>query len=209
MEAAHTQAQDTKVTTAQDSARRCLVTGEVLAKDLLIRFVVGPDAQLVFDLAQTLPGRGLWVTASRDAVTEALKKNLFSKAAKTAVTIDAGLFDQMIQLMRKRCLDFLGLARRAGIAVLGQLQVEAELKSGKLGLLLLADDAKSDMQAFRAARDIFTSTLFSRQELGMALGHEQLVYLGLKPHALTAKLRDELIRLAKMTATPHISQGNG
>jgi hypothetical protein len=34
----------------------------------LIRFVVGPDGQAVADLKQKLPGRGVWVTATHDAL---------------------------------------------------------------------------------------------------------------------------------------------
>ena len=46
--------------------RRCLVTREVRPKPELLRFVVGPDQTLVFDPAERLPGRGLWLTARRD-----------------------------------------------------------------------------------------------------------------------------------------------
>ncbi len=187
-----------------EGARRCLVTGDVLPKDELIRFVVGPDNAIVPDLAQNLPGRGLWVTASRVAITTAATKNLFSKAAKTSVKADPALADQVAQLMHKRCLDFLGLARRAGTAVLGQPQVEGELKAKKVALLLMADDAGSDLLAFRNADGIGVSRRFNRNELGAALGHDQLVYVGLKAHGLTGKLQAELARLEKI-AEPHHS----
>ncbi|HEU0117414.1 MAG TPA: DUF448 domain-containing protein [Alphaproteobacteria bacterium] len=205
MEAAQTPAPDKQAS----AERRCLVTGEVLPKADLIRFVVSPDNTIVPDLAQDLPGRGLWVSASNDAITKAAKGNLFSKAAKASVKVDADLVAQVAQLMHKRCLTFLGLARRSGIAVLGQAQVEGELKAGKLGMLLIADDAGSDMGAFKAARGLAMSHRFSRNELGAALGHDQLVYVALKPHALTEKLQAELARLEKI-ATPHyIEAKNG
>src|SRR5262249_22466331 len=118
--------------------RRCLVTGEVLPKEALIRFVIGPDASVVPDLAHGLPGRGLWLKAGRAFIDTAVQKNLFARAAKAQARPAADLADQVERLMRKRCLDFIGLARGAGIAVLGQPQVEAALKAGKIGLLLLA-----------------------------------------------------------------------
>ena len=216
MEAAHT----SPPLTGEDQAapvlastdvhlRRCLVTGEMLPKAGLLRFVVGPDHTLYPDLAQNLPGRGLWVTPSRDAVTGAARKNLFAKAAKTSVKVAADLADQVAALMRKRCLDFIGLSKRSGTAVLGQLQVEGELKAGKLALLLMADDAGSDLSAYRAVRNVQTSSFFTRKELGAALGHEQLVYIGFKPHALTAKLQAELERLEKILQPHHIDTANG
>ena len=207
MEAAHTSSP--KNQTASESTRRCLVTGEVSPKDDLIRFVVAPDSTIIPDLAQNLPGRGLWVSASRSAIAEAAKKNLFSKAAKTSVKVDAALADQVAQLMHKRCLDFLGLARRSGLAVLGQPQVEGELKAKRLGFLLIADDAGSDLSAFRAARETPISNHFNRNELGAALGHDQLVYVGLKPHTLTKKLQAELARLEKILPPHPIVLGNG
>ena len=50
--------------------RRCIVTGDVQPKAGLVRFVVGPDGQIVPDLADKLPGRGIWVTADRGLITK-------------------------------------------------------------------------------------------------------------------------------------------
>jgi predicted RNA-binding protein YlxR (DUF448 family) len=206
MEAAHTSARNERSARAQDGARKCLVTGEVRPKDELIRFVVSPDHRIVPDLAQNLPGRGLWVTASRDTLETAVRKNLFARAAKAPAEIDAGLADQVVALLRKRCLDFIGMGRRAGLAVLGQPQVEAALKGKKLTLLLLADDAKSEPAPASAGVDV--CRVFTRDELGAALGHDQIVYAGLKPHVLTSKTIVELARLEKIVVPHHIHQGN-
>ena len=43
------------------------MTGAVMPKDALLRFVLAPDGQVVPDLAGKLPGRGIWVTPRRDA----------------------------------------------------------------------------------------------------------------------------------------------
>src|ERR1700733_1876156 len=48
--------------------RRCIVTRERLPKERMIRFVVGPDRQIVPDLAARLPGRGIWLSASSDVL---------------------------------------------------------------------------------------------------------------------------------------------
>jgi len=128
-------------TAAASSTRTCLVTGEELPKDELIRFVVGPDNSIVPDLAQNLPGRGLWVKAAREPIAAAARKNLFSKAAKASVKADPNLADIVESLLRKRCFDFMGLARGAGLAVLGQTQVEAAVAGRAAGSVLLANDA--------------------------------------------------------------------
>jgi len=209
MEAAHTSAPDTFPLVGEATAapapvndsqlRRCLVTGAMLPKSALLRFVVGPDQVLFVDLAQNLPGRGLWVTPTAEAITLAAKKNLFAKAAKTSVTVAPDLAADVAKLMRKRCLDMLGMAKRSGIAVLGQAQVEGELKAGRLSVLLMSDDAGSDLSAFRATKDAYRCHHFTRSELGAALGQDVLVYVGIKPHALTKKLQTELERLDQIS----------
>lgn len=205
MEAAHASAPTDRTDRSHGSERKCLVTGEVRPKDDLIRFVAAPDNTVIPDLAQNLPGRGLWVTAERAAIVTAARKNLFSKAAKTSVSADPDLADHVAWLLRKRCLEFLGLARRAGIAVLGQPQVEAALKSGKLALLLIADDAS---QTIENRHQVTENHRLTRNELGAALGHDQIVYTGLKTHPLTGKLAAELARLEKI-AEPQTQSHTG
>ena len=45
--------------------------------DELVRFVVGPDGEVVPDVKRKLPGRGIWITATRAAVEEAVKSGAF------------------------------------------------------------------------------------------------------------------------------------
>jgi predicted RNA-binding protein YlxR (DUF448 family) len=186
--------------------RRCLVTGEVRPKHELIRFVLGPAQSVVPDLAENLPGRGLWVTASRDIILTAVQKNLFSKAAKAPAVPKSDLADQVASLLHKRCLDFIGLARRSGILILGQPQVEAALKISEIRLLLTANTASQNLAYRCQVREI---RRFSRDDLSAALGHANLVYVGLKAHRLTAKLQIELTRLENIAPMHHLSLGNG
>ncbi|MEO0566245.1 MAG: DUF448 domain-containing protein, partial [Pseudomonadota bacterium] len=58
--------------------RKCIATGEVRAKTGLIRFVVGPENQIAPDLAEKLPGRGIWVSANRHALEKAGNKGHFA-----------------------------------------------------------------------------------------------------------------------------------
>jgi predicted RNA-binding protein YlxR (DUF448 family) len=75
--------------------RRCIVTGEVQRRNGLIRFVVSPDGQIAPDILEKLPGRGIWVSADRDAIEKAVKKNLFARAAKAKVTVPEDLADRV------------------------------------------------------------------------------------------------------------------
>ena len=188
----HSPDSERTVTPVPEGARRCLVLGDVRPKEELIRFVVGPDNSVVPDLAQNLPGRGMWVSATRAAIDTAVAKNLFTRAAKTKVTAAADLADTVAALLYKRCLNYLGLAKSAGLTVLGQMQVEAAVKGEKLSLLFIAPDAGRDSEKLTSSRhqsNLMVSRRFSRADLGHTMGHEKLVFVGVTPHTLTKNLR--------------------
>jgi hypothetical protein len=130
--------------TKEEPERSCIVTREVKGKAELIRFVVGPSQQLVPDLAGKLPGRGIYVTASKLLVAEAIAKRLFSKAAKEQVQIPDGLLATLEQLLARRVGEALSMARKAGQVITGFEKVEAELKKGSVEALIHADDAGED-----------------------------------------------------------------
>src|SRR5947207_2650143 len=71
--------------------RLCALTREVRPVDDLIRFVVAPDGVIVADIKRRLPGRGVWVTARRTAIDEAVKRNVFARSLKCEVRVAGGL----------------------------------------------------------------------------------------------------------------------
>src|SRR5580658_4442856 len=87
LEFGHTELAHTDMAQPDDDAaeagplRRCIVRRERLAKERMIRFVVGPDRAVVPDLAARLPGRGIWLSAARDVVETARLRGAFAKAA--------------------------------------------------------------------------------------------------------------------------------
>ena len=85
--------------------RRCIATGETQPRGGLIRFVVGPDATVVPDITGKLPGRGMYVSADRDALELAVKRRLFSRAAKMQVTAPEDLAQQVHDLQTRRVID--------------------------------------------------------------------------------------------------------
>ena len=127
--------------------RRCIATGESGSTDRLIRFVLGPAAEVVPDLAAKLPGRGVWLTAERALVERAVAKNLFSRAFKAQAAAPADLADRLEVLLASRLIDVIGLARKAGRAVTGFEKVRARLKEGAAGALVQASDGAADGKA--------------------------------------------------------------
>lgn len=189
-----------------ETMRRCLYLGELRPRAEMIRFVIGPEDAVVPDLSENLPGHGLWVTATAEAVRQAASKNLFAKAAKKPAKPSKTLADDVANLLKKRCLDLLGLAKGAGIAVLGETETETALRARKLALYLHASDAARALDNRQAVADC---EIFSREEMGAALGYAQIVYAGLAPHGLTEKLKVEIKRFQSMTVLPISGKNEG
>ena len=182
--------------------RRCLASGEVRPKAELLRFVVSPDGKAVPDLAGRLPGRGFWLLPRRDMIDKACDRRLFSRAAKVSVEVPRDLADQVERALRDRCLDLLGLARRAGVLTAGYEKVRSRLSQGAAGVLVEAADGaaggRGKLEAFvrGAMPDLPVVALFSAAELGQALGRESAVHVLLAPGRLAEKFLAESARYA-------------
>jgi uncharacterized protein len=181
----------------EGTTRRCIVTGAVRPKAALVRCVVGPDGAIVPDVAERLPGRGLWLTARRDIVATAVAKRMFARAARAPVTADEGLADRIERLLAARCGEWLGLARRAGQAVTGFVKVRALVASGGAAVLVEAADGGADSRGKLAALAPGLPVVdgLSCAELSAAFGREHVVHAALMPGRLAACLVADAARL--------------
>jgi uncharacterized protein len=157
--------------------RTCIVTGTEGTPERMIRFVVGPDGEVVPDLARRLPGRGMWVRAERSAVERAVAKRLFAKAARAAVRAPDDLPERVERLLLERPLADLGRARRAGRAVSGFVKVEQLIAQRRAGLLVVADEADGDGLGKLTATGLPIVRLGDATALGGLFGREQAVYV--------------------------------
>jgi uncharacterized protein len=178
--------------------RRCIVTRRILPKERLLRFVVGSDGVVVPDLEGRLPGRGLWLQARRDIVETACAKGSFAKAARAPVKVPDGLDRQIEVLLKRRCLDLIGLARRAGQVAAGFEQARGWLRDGRAAMLIAASDGADGGRSRLAAlaRELPLIALFTAAELGAALGRGPAVHVALARGSLARRLILEAQRLA-------------
>lgn len=163
----------------------------------MLRFVIDAERRLVPDLAGRLPGRGFWVKADSASMAIALKRRVFERQAGGPVKVPADLPALLERLLAQRCLDAIGLGRRAGELVSGFDKVLAVLASGERGVLLEAQDAaehgKRKLRAKQGERPVVVS--FTREELGRALGRDAVVHAWLRDGRLASRLLDDAARL--------------
>ena len=124
--------------------RMCAVTREVRPIGELIRFVVSPQGEVIPDLKRKLPGRGLWVSASRRTVAEAVRRNQFSKGFKRDIRAAATLPTDTEALLVRSATEALAMVAKAGQVVSGFSKVEGTLREGQAQALIHASDGAAD-----------------------------------------------------------------
>ncbi|MEL6243661.1 MAG: RNA-binding protein [Pseudomonadota bacterium] len=181
---------------ADGPERKCIATGEVQPKYGLIRFVVGPNDQLVPDLAGKLPGRGIYVAADRAALDKAVGKKLFARAARQPVEVTEGLVNEVERQLARRVVDLISLARKSGQAVTGYERVKDWLMKEEAEVLIQASDG-SERGKSKLSTPHFGTYIgwLTADELGMAFGRQTAVHGALGSGGLTKRVVEEAKRL--------------
>ena len=125
-------------------SRLCAVTHAVLPVSDLVRFVVGPIGEAVPDVKNKLPGRGIWINATRPALEEAIKRKVFARGFKQDVRLPPDLVSRTETSLERAALDALAIAGKAGAALTGFVKVETALEKGEVVALLHAAEASAD-----------------------------------------------------------------
>lgn len=186
---------------AAAAQRRCIASGEGKGREDLVRFVVAPDGTVVPDLEGRLPGRGLWLSPDREILEKSRLGAAFARAAKGPVTVAPDLADRLETMLAARCRDLLGLARRAGQAVMGYEQVRAFLRDGagkRAGVLVAArDGAAGGRDKLRhLAPDTPLVEVLDSAEIGAAFGAGAVVHAAVAEGRLARELIVTAHRLA-------------
>ena len=175
--------------------RMCAVSREQRPIDELIRFVVSPQGEVVADIKRKLPGRGLWISASRQTVAEAVRRHQFSRGFRRDVRVAESLAADTEALLARSTIEALAIAAKAGQVISGYSKVEAALADRKsraaLAALVHASDGASDgirkLQALARQNAVnhgesaaFPAvTALSSAELDLALGRSNVVHAAL------------------------------
>jgi predicted RNA-binding protein YlxR (DUF448 family) len=168
--------------------RYCAVTRSVKPVTDMIRFVAGPDG-VVPDLKRKLPGRGVWVTASRTALSDAIRRKVFARPFGQEVRVPAELVALTEQLLERAALDALAIAGKARLVVSGFSKVEAALTAENVVALIHAADAAPDgvrkltgaalRRMDEAGIGMSVIQAFKSAQLDLALGRSNVVHAAL------------------------------
>ncbi|QDI77527.1 RNA-binding protein [Leisingera aquaemixtae] len=187
---------------SEGSERKCIATGETQPKQGLIRFVMGPEGQVVPDVMEKLPGRGVYVTSSHSALETAVKKKLFARGFKSQVQVSSGLAGEVETQVARRLVGLISLARKSGDAVAGFEKVKDWLAKEEARVLIQASDGsgrgKSKLSTPYKGKFIGCLTA---DELGMAFGRQTVIHAALASGGLSKRVVDEAQRLQGLRET--------
>ena len=170
-------------------ARTCALTREAKPVAEMIRFVVAPDGNVVPDVKRKLPGRGLWITGTRAAIEDAVKRNVFARSFKREVRTAGDLAARVEPLLERAVLDALAIAGKAGLVAAGFAKVEAAIEQGDVAALIHAADAADDgkrkldtalqRKMAEKSRETPIVTLLTGAQLDLALHRPNVVHAAL------------------------------
>ena len=168
---------------AAGSERLCVVARVAKPVDDLLRFVAGPDGTLAPDIKRKLPGRGVWVTASRRVLETAVRRGAFARSLKESIRIPADLPDLVDRLLARSALDALAIANKAGRVVAGFERVGSALKADRLAALIHATEASPDgvrkLAGAQTGAPVPLVRTFTASQLGLALGRPNVIHAAL------------------------------
>jgi len=173
--------------------RMCAVSREVRPIDDLIRFVVDPSGEVMADLKRKLPGRGLWISANRHTVAEAVRRHQFSRGFKRDVRVAATLAADTEGLLERFVIEALAIAAKAGQAICGFGKVADALgrHDPAIRALIHACDGASDgtrkLNALASqnlgngakSAEIEVITALTSKQLDLALGRTNVIHAAL------------------------------
>jgi len=197
--------------------RLCATTHAVRPVADLVRFVVGPSGEAFPDVKNKLPGRGIWVTATRMALEEAIRRKVFARGFKREVRLPADLPLRTEMLLERAALDALAIAGKAGAAAAGFLKTEMALQRGEVAALLHAAEAFPDgTRKLEAAwrhgqpdRPPVMITLFSAAQLDLALHRPNVVHAALLAGPASETFLARCRRLERFRTGDQHNQGQG
>ena len=187
--------------------RKDIASGELRDPSEMIRFAVSPDGDIVPDIFGKLPGRGIWVVATRDAVNTAVQSGAFPRAAKRKVKAADDLADIIEAGLSARVLGMLGMAKRAGQLESGFENVRSCARNEQMGVRIEASDGQPDGRSkIRVVAKAVAKELelpmpvligcYSSAELGKVVGRDYIVHACVHPGKMAKAIKAEVKRLA-------------
>lgn len=191
----------------KEALRRCALSREVLPKERMVRFVVARDHALVPDLAERLPGRGIWLKAEGDMLEAARVRGelarVVGRRSGAPVVVPSDLRARLVAEFGRRITELLGMARRAGQVTSDRAALGASRAAGCVGLLLVATDATEQERAHFPGAVVAG---LSRAAFGAIFGCRSLAHVGVRRGRLAAAIESAALRRMRLAVMDGVTE---
>lgn len=184
--------------------RSCVACREKNEQQHFLRYVLGPDNQLVVDYRNRLPGRGAYTCFTSECIGKALKNGGFTRAFRKEISAlsNEDLLKTALDAINQRIFGLLGVARKAGEVISGTSQLQAAFGRQEIKYLIIAEDA-ADGSVGKITRQADQERVqwvrFSSQAmLGQIAGRENRNCIGIKNKQFADLLALETNRLQQI-----------
>jgi uncharacterized protein len=200
----------------RERERLCVATRTVRPIADLIRFVVGPQGEAVPDLKGKLPGRGVWVTATQDALEDAIKRKAFARGFKRDVRLPGDLAARTERLLQQAALDALAMTGKAGLVAAGFAKAAAALEHADVVALLHAAEASPEgirklnaVVGCRPGKSVAVIDFLPLAQLDLALSRPNVVHAALLAGPASDTFLSRSRRLERYRTGGAGDRGNG
>jgi predicted RNA-binding protein YlxR (DUF448 family) len=191
--------------------RFCVASRAVRPVEDMIRFVIDPNGEAVADLKHNLPGRGLWVTATRKALDQAVRANAFARGFRRDVRLAGDLVARTEKLLENAALDGLAVARKAGLVAMGFAKIETALRREAVIALIHAAEAAPDgvkkldsaLKQSRQSGSARIIRILTTSQLDLALGRPNVIHAALLAGRASEAFMARLRRLERFRGAEH------
>ena len=185
----------------RSALRICIACRKTYEAESLLRFVVSPLLELVFDVKGIAPGRGAYVCANAVCFQNAVKKRAFNRSFKGSILVDyENLKASVKERLQKSILENLGLAFCAGQCVVGRTKVQEDSVSDKIKAIVMACDLSTrslnelDFDEFCLKKNVMLLSGPSKNLIGQSLGRSVTGVVALLKGRISDRIVCDLLR---------------
>lgn len=183
-----------------ENGKMCFLTKKIHNKYQMLRFVVGTDDTLYFDVSGgKLPGRGMWLSSCPTVLDTAIKKNVFSKIAKKNISIPEHFKISIKESIQSYIFNLLNLARKSHTLVLGYQTIKKYIQQNDILFVIGTPDASE-----REKNNLIGKTIpffsFGTKDLFSSFSEQETqTYLALRKTPIGLRIQNEFIKLQSLS----------
>jgi hypothetical protein len=185
--------------------RSCIACRKVIDQSLLVRYVLSPQSEVLVDYGRKLPGRGGYTCCEVSCLETAIKRKQFERVfIGRCDTPDYEVLKQsLVNQVRQRVANLLGMARKSGIVRSGSRLVMTELgRDSDFSLVLLSEDLSptiaSKVASIAESRRVPCHVIFDKGYMGQLMGKGERSVVALRSGPLAETINNEILRYKKI-----------